>query len=157
MYLERFLVDFTVFRVFLGILRVCDRTKYQKPWVLQAIINKYCVGNEIYKMMQTGQSQNIAATLPTCCQLLATSWLTVSCRSADSWWEISPKSNSLPTDNIGLWKTLHIFSHHRLPFSAFDKQPYTVNCFNNFYWLQILIKIKLIHTCSSYTTCSHGK
>ena len=41
--------------------------------VLQAIINKYCFGNEIYKRMQTGQSQNIADTLPTCCQLLATS------------------------------------------------------------------------------------
>ena len=42
--------------------------------VLQAIINKkYCFGNEIYKMMQTGQSQNITDTLPTCCQLLATS------------------------------------------------------------------------------------
>ena len=105
--------------------------------VLQAIINKYCFGNEIYKMMQTGQSQNIVDTLPTCCQLLVTSWLTVSCRSADSWWEISCKSNSLPTDNIGLWKTLHLFSHHHLPFSAFDKQPYTVNCFNNFYWLNL--------------------
>lgn len=102
--------------------------------VLQAIINKYCFGNEIYRVMQTGQSQNIVHTLPTCCQLLATSWLTVS-RSADSWWEISRKSNSLPTDNIGLWKTLHPFSYHCLPFSAFDKQPYTVNCFNDFYWL----------------------
>ena len=41
--------------------------------VLQAIIDKYCFGKEIYKMMQSGQSQNIADTLPTCCQLLATS------------------------------------------------------------------------------------
>lgn len=56
------------------------------------------------------------------------------------------KSNSLPTDNIGLWKKLHPFSHHHLPFSAFDKQLYTVNCFNNFYWLQISLRIKLIHT-----------
>ena len=31
MYLEIFLADFRVFRVFLGILRVRDRAKYQKP------------------------------------------------------------------------------------------------------------------------------
>ena len=32
MYLEIFLADFAVFRVFWGISRVHDRTKYQKPW-----------------------------------------------------------------------------------------------------------------------------
>ena len=31
MYLEIFLADFAVFRVSLGILRVRDRVKYQKP------------------------------------------------------------------------------------------------------------------------------
>ena len=31
MYLEIFLADFAVFRVFLGISRVRDRAKYQKP------------------------------------------------------------------------------------------------------------------------------
>ena len=31
MYLEIFLADFVVFRVFLGISRVRDRAKYQKP------------------------------------------------------------------------------------------------------------------------------
>ena len=31
MYLEIFLADFAVFRIFWGISRVRDRTKYQKP------------------------------------------------------------------------------------------------------------------------------
>ena len=33
MYLEIFLADFAVFRVFLGISRVRDRAKYQKPCI----------------------------------------------------------------------------------------------------------------------------
>ena len=35
MYLEIFLADFAVFRVFLGISRVCDRVKYQKPCFME--------------------------------------------------------------------------------------------------------------------------
>ena len=34
MYLEIFLADFAVFRIFWGISRVRDRAKYQKPWLL---------------------------------------------------------------------------------------------------------------------------
>ena len=37
MYLEIFLADFAVFRVFLGISRVRDRAKYQKPCTLLVI------------------------------------------------------------------------------------------------------------------------
>ena len=33
MYLEIFLADFAVFRVFLVISRVLDSGKYQKPWL----------------------------------------------------------------------------------------------------------------------------
>ena len=45
MYLEVFLGDFAVFRVFLGISRVRDRAKYQKPWLC-----KKCMGNSWWSL-----------------------------------------------------------------------------------------------------------
>ena len=45
MYLEVFLADFAVFRVFMGISRVCDRAKFQKPCKKQKKKLKFAENN----------------------------------------------------------------------------------------------------------------
>ena len=54
MYLEIFLVDFAVFRVFLGISRVRDRAKYQKPCLFVKKIFIYCKRLHVLVILEAG-------------------------------------------------------------------------------------------------------